>query len=287
MSGEPDARSLVSARLLVELVGSPLDPGYAAAAKRRDPGTVSHWYDRVAVAVGCLLVGFLLVVAYVHAHRSAPAAARVHDSLVSRVRSAQHTADALSARLDAVERQLASLRAGALPDSGALAQQLAGAELAVGLLAVDGPGMTVTLSEPATAPASPTPGRGGSTPIEATNILTDRDVRSVVNELWHDGAEAVAVNGVRLTPTSAIRFAGQAVLVDFQPITSPYRISAIGDANQLVTDFAQSEVASRYQTLKGVDGIGFSFDESQHVAMPAGAPLTPRYARVATKRAGR
>ena len=57
-------------------------------------------------------------------------------------------------------------------------------------------------------------------------------MRSVVNELWSDGAEAIAVNGIRLTPTSAIRFAGDAVLVDFQPITSPYRIDAIGDADR-------------------------------------------------------
>ena len=88
-------------------------------------------------------------------------------------------------------------------------------------------------------------------------------MRSVVNELWRDGAEAIAVNGMRLTPTSAIRFAGDAVLVDFQPIASPYTIEAIGDGRRLATAFAASAVASRYQTLAGVDGIGFAFDREQ------------------------
>ena len=45
----------------------------------------------------------------------------------------------------------------------------------------------------------------------------------MVNELWADGAQAMSVNDVRLTPTSAIRFAGQAVLVDFQPLLPPVR----------------------------------------------------------------
>jgi uncharacterized protein YlxW (UPF0749 family) len=140
--------------------------------------------------------------------------------------------------------------------------------------------MTVTLREPTKKKSGPTAGRGGTTSIGATNILTDRDVRSVVNELWRDGAEAIAVNDVRLTPTSAIRFAGQAVLVDYQPITSPYRITAIGDEDALSTNFAQSTAASRYQTLVGVDGIGFSFKESGHLKLPASASVTLRYATV-------
>lgn len=269
---------LVSARLLIELVDNTLDPGYAAAAKRRGPDAPRRWYDRPAVIVGCLLIGFLLVVAYVHTHRSAPQVTKVHDSLVSRVRTAQHDADDLANQVNALEQRLAGEQDRALPKSAA---QLSRAELAAGQLAVTGPGLTVTLSEPPAPTASPSSGRGGTVPIGATNILTDRDVRSVVNELWHDGAEAVSVNDIRLTPDSAIRFAGQAVLVDFQPINPPYRIRAIGDADGLATAFAASSVASRYQTLSGVEHIGFTFSESSHLTLPAGAPAAPRYAKVA------
>jgi uncharacterized protein YlxW (UPF0749 family) len=155
--------------------------------------------------------------------------------------------------------------------------------LQAGLTAVSGPGVLVTLREPSGPTATPTPGRGGTTGIGATNILTDRDVRSVVNELWHDGAEAISVNDVRLTPTSAIRFAGEAVLVDFQPITSPYHIAAIGDADLLSTNFAQSAVASRYQTLTGVEGIGFSFTDASDLTLPASQPARVRFATVLTQ----
>ena len=274
-------------RLLVSLVTDPVDPGYRAAAERRTAsGGAPHWYDRLLVAIGCVLIGFVAVVAYVHTHRGAPEAQRVHDRLVDRVRAAQRGNDTLARRADALTRQLAKLRDSALPQ-GALAAQLTRTQLQAGQFAVHGPGVTITLREPKRSTASPSAARVGSVPIDATHILTDRDVRSVVNDLWHDGAEAIEVNGVRLTPTSAIRFAGEAVLVDLQPITAPYRVSAVGNADHLSTSFAQSSVASRYQTLVGVDGIGFAIHDEDRINIPAAAPVDPRYAKaVPTAAAG-
>jgi uncharacterized protein YlxW (UPF0749 family) len=276
---QPDERSLVSARLLIDLVSNTLDPGYAAAAKQpRRP----RWYDQPAVALGCLLIGFVLVVAYVHTHRGEPAAKRVHDDLVARVRAAQHVTDGLAGQVNAAEARLAREQDRALPASG-LAQQLSRSQLAAGELPVHGPGLTVTLREPPASNPSTAPGRGGGDATGTTNILGDRDVRSVVNELWHDGAEAIGVNGIRLTPTSSIRVAGDTILVDFQPIGTPYAIAAIGSADGLATNFAQSAVASRYQTLKGADHIGFGFTESDSLSLPASAPVTPRYAQAGRK----
>jgi uncharacterized protein YlxW (UPF0749 family) len=273
-----DDPRLASTRLLADLVQNTLDGGYRAAAERRGNDPSRRWYDRPLVIVGCLLIGFIVVVGYVRTNRGAPEAAKVHSGLVSRVRAAEHGSADLVTRVDGLERQLAALRNAALPQSGTLARELRSAQLAAGQVAVGGPGITVTLREPPKSTASPSAGRGGTVSIDATNILTDRDVRSVVNELWHDGAEAIAVNGIRLTPESAIRFAGEAVLVDFQPITSPYRIAAVGNSDDLSTSFAQSSVASRYQTLAGVDHIGFSVSESGHLSLPAAAPVAPRYA---------
>jgi uncharacterized protein YlxW (UPF0749 family) len=264
--------------LLTELVYNSLDPGYAQAAARRGSAPAKRRWDGVALAVGCLLAGFILVVAYVHAHRTAPQVQRVHNDLVTRVQNAQADERALGQRVNRLQLRLATVRQHALPESGALMQRLNALELAAGQLAVHGPGVTVTLREPPAQSSAPAPARAGTVPETSTNILTDRDVRSVVNELWHDGAEAIAVNGIRLTPTSAIRFAGQAILVDFQSITSPYTISAIGNSEQLITSFAQSDVASRYKTLAGVDGIGFTFATSADLALPAGTVGSVRYA---------
>ncbi len=267
-----------SAQLLIDLVADTLDPGYRAAAAHHGPNGARRWWDRPAVALGCLLIGFVIVVAYEHTHRSAPETQRVHNSLVARVRTAQSRADDLAGQLSRAERSLSSAQNRVLPSAGAASRARQLAQLAAGEIAVRGPGLTVTLREPKAARTTASNGRVGSVPLTATSVLTDRDVRSVVNELWADGAEAIAVDGIRLTPTSAIRFAGEAVLVDFQPITSPYRIDAVGDADALSTTFAQSDVASRYQTLVSADGIGFSFDTRSHVDLPAAVPGTLRYA---------
>jgi uncharacterized protein YlxW (UPF0749 family) len=275
MTGPPSGRPLTT-QLLVDLVTDTLDPGYAAAARRNGGVRKSRWYDRPSVALGCALIGFVLVIAYVHTHRGAPQAAKIHDRLVERVRAAQREDATLDATARALNATLSRLRAQA--GLGSLATELDRDQLLAGQLAVTGPGLEVDLKNPPQPTASPTAGRGGTTPITAANILTDRDVRSIVNELWADGAEAVSVNNVRLTPTSAIRFAGEAVLVDFQPISSPYTIRAIGNADDLATGFASSAVASRYHTLASADGIGFAFSEHPSMSLPASSAVLPRLA---------
>jgi uncharacterized protein YlxW (UPF0749 family) len=237
-----------------------------------------RWYDRPAVAIGCALIGFTLIVAYIHTHRGAPEAETVHDGLVARVHAAQDADDQLAAREQQLNGALSTVRDQALSGDKALSRQLDRDQLLAGQSAATGPGVQVVLKQPAPATGTPQPGRGGTIPDGRTNILTDRDVRSVVNELWADGAEAISVNDVRLTPTSAIRFAKEAVLVDFAPITSPYTVRAIGNADDLVTSFASSSVASRYQTLVGVEGIGFTFTEHDHLKLPAGPAVAPRFA---------
>jgi len=261
------------------------DPGYAAAAARRGASPKRRRIDQPAVVLGCLLIGFTLAVAYVHTHRSAPEAAKVHNSLVVRVKAAQATGDALEAKAQQLDGEIAKVRQRALPRTSLGALQ--GAQLQAGATPAVGQGLVVQLANPPQPTAAASSGRPGSTPVYRAQLLTDRDVRSVVNELWHDGAEAIAVNGVRLTPTSAIRFAGQAVLVDFAPITSPYTIDAIGDSDVLVTSFADSDVAGRYHTLTSVEGISFSWTQEHKLHLPATAAVTPRYASPAPTRSSR
>jgi uncharacterized protein YlxW (UPF0749 family) len=275
----PPSGKVISTQLLIDLVTNTSDPGYAATARRRGPAPPRRWLDRPAVAIGCALIGFILVVAYVHTHRGAPEAAKVHDDLVSRVRAAQQHVDQLTQQARQLDGVLTALQDQALPGGSVLSRRLNREQLLAGQAAVTGPGLQIVLTEPAPASGTPQPGRGGPVPGDVTNILSDRDVRSVVNELWADGAEAIAVNGVRLTPTSAIRFAGDAVLVDFVPITSPYTVRAIGNADDLATNFASSAVASRYQTLSSASGIGFQFTEHRTLRLPASPAVTPRYAR--------
>lgn len=63
--------------------------------------------------------------------------------------------------------------------------------------------------------------------------IHDRDVLTVVNDLWMAGAEAIAINGQRLSRNASFRCEGNVIFVGRVPIASPVRISAIGNADTL------------------------------------------------------
>jgi uncharacterized protein YlxW (UPF0749 family) len=109
--------------------------------------------------------------------------------------------------------------------------------------------------------------------------VTDRDLQTIVNEVWAAGAEAVSVNGQRLTALSAIRSAGDAVLVDFRPLNPPYTIRAVGDPKTLRTTFVGGFGGSYLQVLHGY-GITYSVDDQNRVRLPASAGVALRFAAV-------
>lgn len=265
--------------LLVDLWTNALDPGYAAAAHGRGR-SASAARRAVPLAVGVVAASFLVVVAAVQAHARAPAAARAHDRLVSEVQQESTTVAELSAQVDRLRATTGSLRDDALRGSAAgaaLSAQLAQAELAAGTVAVTGPGMSVTLND---APTTGNPSPGGSA---SGNRVEDRDVQIVVNALWAAGAEAIAINGQRLTGQSSIRAAGDAILVDFQPLRAPYVVEAIGDPVGMETSFAQSAAASRMRSYVQLYGLRFGYARASRLELPAGveeplhhsAPATP------------
>jgi uncharacterized protein YlxW (UPF0749 family) len=69
------------------------------------------------------------------------------------------------------------------------------------------------------------------------------DLQDLTNILRQLGAEAVAVNGHRVTARSVISEANNKLLIDGVPVLSPLRIDAIGDP-QALDNGAQSIVAS-------------------------------------------
>ena len=101
------------------------------------------------------LIGFTLVVAYVHTHRAAPESAKVHDGLVSRVRAAQNENDRLAGQAQKLNTELNGLRNQALSGDGPLSRQLDRDQLLAGQDAASGPGLQVVLSEPPRSTGAP------------------------------------------------------------------------------------------------------------------------------------
>jgi uncharacterized protein YlxW (UPF0749 family) len=120
----------------------------------------------------------------------------------------------------------------------------------------------------------PTTGRPS---LADVSRVLDVDLQSVVNGLWSTGAEAVAVNGQRLTATSTIRAAGGAILVDFRPVTSPYEIVAIGP-EELAGRFAASGAADGARELVRRYGLSFGSEAAEDLRLPAAPGRGLRYA---------
>jgi uncharacterized protein YlxW (UPF0749 family) len=111
--------------------------------------------------------------------------------------------------------------------------------------------------------------------------VRDSDLQLATNALWAAGAEAISVNGQRLTATSTIRQAGEAILVDFRPVTTPYEVIAIGP-DDLAKKFRDSYAGRFFKQL--VDRYGMSFDaaDAKNVTLDAATELKLRVAQPST-----
>lgn len=255
---------------LTDLFANALDPGYADAAARgarRSP--VARGVRVVALAA----IGFLLAVAYREAVAAQPDRSQAHARLVEEVKAAQARTDDLQRRSDELRRKVTALQLAALGGGSEELKRIREQEAATGLAAVTGPGIVVTMID---APPQIDPTTGRPSRAEVSRVL-DVDLQSVVNGLWASGAEAIAINGQRLTSTSTIRAAGSAVLVDFRPVTSPYEVLAIGP-DDLEDRFGASAAAATARALVDRYGLGFAVRSDGGLRLPAAAERSLRHA---------
>ncbi|MER7008552.1 DUF881 domain-containing protein [Dactylosporangium sp. NPDC000555] len=257
--------------LLGELFRNPLDPGYAAAAARRGdaaPPRSGRWLTAVAM----LAIGFLLAVAYHQVVAAAPGTTKAREDLAADVRSRQHTADDLQRRAAELRAQVDQAR-DAL-DGGDNASRLRDLAARTGTSKVTGDGVAVRVVD-APAQVDPVTGR---TAEENLGLVLDRDLQDIANGLWQSGAEAIAVNGQRLTATSTIRTAGGVILVDFRPVTSPYEVTAIGPPD-IADTFGRSVTAKRFKRFVDEYRMQFGVKKRTKLTLPAAAEPPLRYAR--------
>jgi len=165
--------------------------------------------------------------------------------------------------------EVARQRAAAL---GTEAAQLHELEAGTGLGRVRGDGVVVRLADaPPDEQLVTDPGLGPPRVIYL-------DLQGVANGLWASGAEAISINGQRLTATSTIRSAGQAILVDFRPVTGPYEVSAIGP-DELRKRFAQTRIAATMQQVAADTGVAFEVRDADDLTLPAAPDPRLQYAQ--------
>ncbi|WP_455901825.1 DUF881 domain-containing protein [Rhodococcus gordoniae] len=257
--------------LLKSLLEDHLDPGYAASAADRAAGrsrTTPRAF-RAWLGAGVLLAGLVLGVAYAQNADVEAGTDSTHAEILDSLRAGDDRIAALTARRDELGAAIDERRTALFADGGdgaSILDELRDAETAAAATPVRGPGMTVTLTEPAARPNLSDAARLEDRP---TALVLDRDLQSVVNALWAAGAEAVEVGGVRVGPGVTIRQAGGAMLVDNRPVFSPYTVSAVGPPSRLQTSFVVSDAYLRIAGIQQLYGVGFAVTEADDLELPA------------------
>jgi uncharacterized protein YlxW (UPF0749 family) len=268
-----------SMSLLVDITSNSLDATYgerAARSRGTAPATTeganrSRAAGRRLAGVAALVaLGMLTGTAVAQVRQRAESSTGLREDLVERVRERTAETDALGAEADRLRGQVERTRAAALGAGvagQAAAESVAEVALVAGTVPVVGPGIVVTVDDaPMDPDALPAPRLRGGTPGPAR--VLDRDLQDVVNGIWAAGAEAVSVNGIRLTALTAIRSAGEAILVDFRPLSPPYVVEAIGDPAELEVGFLDGPSGRRFTTYTSLYGLGLEVTRAEELRLP-------------------
>ncbi|MGV8966148.1 MAG: DUF881 domain-containing protein [Cellulomonas sp.] len=253
-----------SMTLLKEVMLKPLDPGYQEATdRRRAAGNPAvRKLTQAVLFVLAVALGLVTAAAAVVLRTPEPAVAQAHALLQEQIADRTAVADRLQEQNTVTARDIANLQAAALGarDPAAVAR-LAADGASSGTLAVSGSGLRITLADSAAA-------RENLEQANPNERVQDVDLQVTVNGLWASGAEAIAINGHRLTATTAIRSAGSAILVDLAPLNGPYVVDAIGDPAQLETGFARTDAGQHLSALRNTYGISADFSSEDRLELP-------------------
>ncbi|MFE3264762.1 DUF881 domain-containing protein [Streptomyces sp. NPDC059215] len=278
----PDA----SMSLLTNVMDHSLDDGYAEAAARRKtegtggmPKTVRA---RLGLAAGLVLAALVVTVGAANARIAAPVVAKERQELIDRIQRETSSADKLEGTVDTLRDDVSARQREALKQGGGDRADLVG--ILSGAVAVHGPGVKLVVNDAKEATQGGDGDPRETSGFSDTGRVRDRDMQRVVNGLWESGAEAVSVNGQRLTALSAIRAAGDAILVDNKPLVPPYTVLAVGDGERLSTRFQNSADGLYLHALQENYGIRTSISVVDDVRLPAAPSVIVRTAQPSTEK---
>ncbi|MBT2482145.1 DUF881 domain-containing protein [Streptomyces sp. ISL-94] len=284
----PPARPDASMSLLTHVMDHSLDEGYAEAAARREAegtaGLPRTLKAKLALAAGLVFAAMVVTLGAAEARVAAPVLAKERQELIDRVERAGERADGLERDIERLRTNVADRQRAALKQPGGGQGDLVA--LLAGATEVRGPGIKLVVDDAKGASSGGGGGPRESAGFSDTGRLRDRDMQKIVNGLWQSGAEAVSINGQRLTALSAIRAAGDAILVDNRPLAPPYEVLAAGDKKRLGTAFQDSADGQYLHVLQESYGIRYTLSAADEVRLPAASSLTVRTATAAEQQKG-
>ena len=147
--------------------------------------------------------------------------------------------------------------------------------VATGLTAVTGPGLRVTLQD---APVNRPQPEG----IVADNLVVhQQDLEGVINALWAGGAEAMTLQGQRVTTLTAFRCVGNVLSLHGRVYSPPYTVEVIGDAAAMQKALDASPPVRVFREYVDAVGLGYEVHKLDDVTLPVyDGVLTLEHARL-------
>jgi uncharacterized protein YlxW (UPF0749 family) len=141
-------------------------------------------------------------------------------------------------------------------------RELDQARIASGAMPMHGPGVVARLDDSAApfVPADEDP---------SNYIIHDYDLRDILNALWIAGAEAVSLNGERITSTTSLYCVGSTIVCNVTRLSPPYEIHAIGDPNTLADALHNSPQMAKFNLRAEIYDLPVKVDQRQDVQVPA------------------
>ncbi|MEA4902851.1 DUF881 domain-containing protein [Desulfitobacterium sp.] len=149
-------------------------------------------------------------------------------------------------------------------------QQLQKAKVSAGLTEVKGLGIRITLDDAKTY----------TNESDDPNyyLIHEEYIRQIVNWLWNGGAEAISVNGQRITSATEVFCSGSYIQINGTLQMAPYIIEAVGDQHNLQSalKFYFWDRLGEYQQQYGITRTLEAPDET--LTIPAGQLKKFKYA---------
>lgn len=255
-----DVPERVTMPLLTLITQQAMDEDYLHVAERRTAGTRRPLRGRPqrTAAVVIAVFGVMVATAALQTSRNADINDESRNTLISRVISQRK---AVSGQQDKIVRlrernlSLDATLASTTSTEQAAVNRLRRLQVVTGTIPVSGEGVQITVDDPA----------GG----DESQDVRDEDLALLVNGLWSAGAEAISINGVRLTALSYIRNSGPAIHINLQPLTAPYTVLAIGDTRTLQANLLDTTSGQIFFQIRDDLEFGFDMHDEDQLSLPA------------------
>lgn len=266
---DSDLPEHVTRPLLERITEESLEKDYQLAAARDDGGAGTPGPAKSTTAIVVAIFGVLVVTAAAQTSRQAEATADDRASLISQINDRRDDLDEQQDRRGDLLDETTELEE-RLADAEQLEQtesdEVLGLKTATGYVAVRGPGVRVEVDD--------------SPDGTVRESVQAEDLAILVDGLWNAGAEAISINGERLTVLSAIGNSSRAIVVNSRPLTPPYIVHAIGDKQTLQARFGESTHGQLFSAWAQQLGFVFNMENQDELRVP-GATLTTLRSAVA------